>query len=134
MRALKTDPSETGAMPHPLFQPYDLRGLHLKNRIAMAPMTRCRAADGDVPTPLMAEYYTQRATAGLIISEGTPVTASGRGYLWTPGIYSPEQIAGWRQIAPWFPNPPGVAGWLSVKKNHSRTGPPCPDTAGGVRR
>jgi 2,4-dienoyl-CoA reductase-like NADH-dependent reductase (Old Yellow Enzyme family) len=62
-------------------------------------MTRCRAASGDVPTALMAEYYAQRASAGLIVTEGTPVSPQGRGYLWTPGIYTPEQVAGWKQVA-----------------------------------
>lgn len=85
---------------HLLFQPFDMSGLHLANRIVMAPMTRCRAMDkGDIPTPLMAEYYAQRASAGLIIAEGAPISESARGYLWTPGIYSQEQIAGWQQVA-----------------------------------
>jgi N-ethylmaleimide reductase len=84
-------------MSHKLFQPYELKSLPLKNRMVMAPMTRCRAAEGDVPTALMAEYYAQRATAGLIVTEGVPVSPSARGYLWTPGIDTPEQIAGWRQ-------------------------------------
>jgi 2,4-dienoyl-CoA reductase-like NADH-dependent reductase (Old Yellow Enzyme family) len=85
-------------MTHKLFEPYGLKSLPLKNRIVMAPMTRCRAGDGDIPIPLMAEYYAQRATAGLIISEGTPVSTKARGYLWTPGIYTAEQIAGWGQV------------------------------------
>jgi len=82
-----------------LFEPFDLNNLSLKNRMVMAPMTRCRAADGDVPTPLMATYYAQRATAGLIITEGVPVSLRARGYLWTPGIYTDEQVAGWRKIS-----------------------------------
>ena len=86
-------------MSHKLFQPYDLKNLPLKNRLVMAPMTRCRAGEGEVPTPLMAEYYAQRASAGLIVSEGTPVSAQGHGYLWTPGIYSAAQVAGWQQVA-----------------------------------
>jgi N-ethylmaleimide reductase len=86
-------------MPHPLFQPYDLGGLPLANRTLMAPMTRCRAGEGDVPTALMAEYYAQRAGAGLIVTEGVPVSPRARGYLWTPGIYTPEQIAGWKMVA-----------------------------------
>jgi len=85
-------------MSHKLFQPYELNSLRLKNRLVMAPMTRCRAAEGDVPTALMAEYYAQRATAGLIITEGVPVSPSARGYLWTPGIYTSEQITGWRLV------------------------------------
>lgn len=86
-------------MPHRLFATYELGPLPLKNRLVMAPMTRCRAASGDVPTALMAEYYAQRASAGLIVTEGTPVSPQGRGYLWTPGIYTPEQVAGWKQVA-----------------------------------
>jgi N-ethylmaleimide reductase len=86
-------------MPHPLYAEYQLNTLSLKNRIVMAPMTRCRAGAGDVPTALMATYYAQRATAGLIISEGVPVSPMARGYLWTPGIYTPEQVAGWRNVA-----------------------------------
>ena len=85
-------------MPHPLYQPYQLKTLLLKNRIVMAPMTRCRAGEGEVPTPLMAEYYAQRASAGLIVTEGTPVSSQGRGYLWTPGIYTQEQVDGWPML------------------------------------
>ena len=85
-------------MPHKLYESYDLGNISLKNRIVMAPMTRCRAAQGDVPTDLMATYYAQRATAGLIITEGTPVSAKARGYLWTPGIYTQEQIDGWTKV------------------------------------
>jgi N-ethylmaleimide reductase len=86
-------------MTHALFQPYDLKTLPLKNRTVMAPMTRCRAGEGDAPTPLMARYYAQRASAGLIITEGVPVSPQGRGYLWTPGLYTSEQVAGWKQVA-----------------------------------
>lgn len=85
-------------MTHKLFKPYELKSLSLKNRMVMAPMTRCRAGEGDIPTPLMAEYYAQRATAGLIISEGIPVSPRARGYLWTPGIYTAEQVAGWARV------------------------------------
>lgn len=86
-------------MTHKLYTDYQLGPITLKNRMVMAPMTRCRAGDGDVPTPLMVEYYAQRATAGLIITEGVPVSPNARGYLWTPGIYTDEQVAGWRNIA-----------------------------------
>jgi 2,4-dienoyl-CoA reductase-like NADH-dependent reductase (Old Yellow Enzyme family) len=85
-------------MTSKLFESYNLKSLTLNNRMVMAPMTRCRASEGDVPTPLMASYYAQRATAGLIITEGTPVSPQARGYLWTPGIYTDEQIEGWRQV------------------------------------
>lgn len=81
-----------------LFDNFDLKGLSLKNRTVMAPMTRCRAAEGDVPTELMATYYAQRSTAGLIVTEGTPVSPRGHGYLWTPGIYTPQQIEGWKKV------------------------------------
>ena len=85
-------------MAHALFQPFTLKNLQLKNRILMAPMTRCRAGEGDVPTALMAEHYAQRASAGLIVTEGTPVSPQGRGYLWTPGIYTRDQVNGWRGV------------------------------------
>lgn len=81
-----------------LFTPYKLGILELGNRIVMPPMTRSRAASGDVATPLMSEYYAQRASAGLIISEGTQISRQGQGYAWTPGIYTSEQVAGWRLV------------------------------------
>jgi N-ethylmaleimide reductase len=81
-----------------LFQAYTLQDLKLQNRIVMPPMTRSRAATGEVATPLMAEYYGQRASAGLIISEGTQISRQGQGYAWTPGIYTPAQIEGWKQV------------------------------------
>lgn len=81
-----------------LFTSYQLNGLSLKNRIVMPPMTRSRAAEGEVATDLMAEYYSQRAGAGLIISEGTQISRQGQGYAWTPGIYSREQIRGWKKV------------------------------------
>lgn len=81
-----------------LFEPLQLGDLQLKNRIVMAPLTRCRAAPGRIPTPLMATYYAQRASAGLILSEATAVTPMGVGYPDTPGIWSDEQVAGWKQV------------------------------------
>lgn len=81
-----------------LFQPYQLGNLKLANRIVMAPLTRSRSGANDVPTPLMATYYAQRASAGLIISEGTQISPQGKGYIQTPGIYNAEQIAGWQRI------------------------------------
>jgi 2,4-dienoyl-CoA reductase-like NADH-dependent reductase (Old Yellow Enzyme family) len=81
----------------PLFSPFSLAGLELPNRIVMAPLTRSRASN-DAADAMTALYYTQRATAGLIVSEGTTITAEGRGYLFNPGIFSPEQIAGWRIV------------------------------------
>lgn len=82
-----------------LFTPVSLGGLALSNRIVMAPMTRDRAGPGDVPTPLMIDYYRQRASAGLIVTEGVQPSPEGKGYWRTPGIYSPEQIAGWRLVS-----------------------------------
>ncbi len=81
-----------------LFDPVQLGELSLPNRIIMSPLTRCRASMGRVPNDLMAEYYTQRATAGLIISEATSVTPMGVGYPDTPGIWSDKQVAGWRRV------------------------------------
>ena len=80
------------------FQPFELAGTTLANRIAMAPMTRSRAGAGGVPTELVAEYYAQRASAGLIISEGVQPSVVGQGYPWTPGLHSEEQVAGWRKV------------------------------------
>ncbi|SEJ44031.1 alkene reductase [Azotobacter beijerinckii] len=83
----------------PLFQPLHLGGLELPNRIVMPPMTRSRASQpGDEANDLMAEYYAQRASAGLIVSEGTWISPMGKGYAWTPGIYTPAQIAGWLKV------------------------------------
>lgn len=81
-----------------LFDPIKIGELELANRIIMAPLTRCRADEGRVPNALMAEYYTQRASAGLIISEATSVTPLGVGYPDTPGIWSDEQVKGWSNI------------------------------------
>lgn len=82
-----------------LFTPTRIGDLELPNRIVMAPLTRNRARpDGDVPHALNAEYYAQRATAGLLITEGTQISPEGKGYAWTPGIHSPEQVAGWRLV------------------------------------
>jgi len=90
---------ETGSMKAKLFTPLNLGDLTLPNRIVMAPLTRNRAKpDGDVPHALNATYYEQRASAGLIITEATQITPEGKGYIQTPGIYSAEQIAGWRKV------------------------------------
>lgn len=79
------------------FEPYDLSGIPLRNRVAMAPMTRTRATDS-VPNALMAEYYGQRAGAGLIITEGIAPSDIGRGYPDTPGLWNAAQVAGWRPV------------------------------------
>jgi N-ethylmaleimide reductase len=80
-----------------LFSPITLGKLQLKNRIVMAPLTRCRAT-GNVPNALMEEYYRLRAGAGLLIAEGTSPSANGLGYARQPGIFTAEQIAGWQQV------------------------------------
>jgi N-ethylmaleimide reductase len=80
-----------------LFDSYDLSGLLLPNRMVMAPLTRARAKC-DAADELIALYYTQRSTAGLIISEGTPISREGQGYVFNPGIFSSDQIAGWRKV------------------------------------
>ncbi|HEX8465963.1 MAG TPA: alkene reductase [Abditibacterium sp.] len=81
-----------------LFTPLRVGALELPNRVIMAPLTRCRASAGRVPNDLMREYYVQRASAGLILSEATSVSPQGVGYPDTPGIWSREQIAGWKSI------------------------------------
>lgn len=81
-----------------LLEPLSIGELKLPNRIFMAPLTRCRASAGRVPNAMMRDYYVQRASAGLILSEATSVTAMGVGYPNTPGVWSPEQTAGWKQI------------------------------------
>ncbi|MGD8577655.1 MAG: alkene reductase [Thiohalophilus sp.] len=81
-----------------LFSPITLGDLELPNRMVMAPMTRNRANQDNAPHDLNAEYYAQRATAGLIITEASQVSADGVGYPATPGIYSPEQVEGWRKV------------------------------------
>lgn len=81
-----------------LFQETKLGPLTLPNRIIMAPLTRSRAGKNDVPGPLNALYYAQRATAGLMISEATQISQQGKGYAFTPGIYTDEQTAGWKLV------------------------------------
>ncbi len=81
-----------------MFSPVKLGALQLKNRLVMAPLTRMRAIDGDVPHPLAKTYYEQRASAGLIISEATQISPIGKGYPATPGIYSAAQTAVWKEI------------------------------------
>lgn len=82
-----------------LFTPVTLGALTLPNRVIMAPMTRDRAGPGDVPTPLMVDYYRQRASAGLVVTEGVQPSPEGKGYWRTPGIHSPEQVDGWARVA-----------------------------------
>jgi len=81
-----------------LFTPLQMGPYTLANRIVMAPLTRNRAGAGNVPQPMSVEYYRQRASAGLIITEGSQISPAAVGYPATPGIHSPEQIAGWKQV------------------------------------
>lgn len=81
-----------------IFSPLQLGSIELPNRAVMAPLTRNRAGSGNVPQAMNAAYYAQRASAGLIISEATPISPMGHGYPATPGIHSREQVAGWKQV------------------------------------
>ena len=82
-----------------LFTPFRLGDIELSNRVVMAPLTRNRATHGtDAPNDLNAEYYRQRASAGLVITEATQISQQGQGYIWTPGIYSPAQVEGWSKV------------------------------------
>ncbi|WP_372880350.1 alkene reductase [Psychromonas sp.] len=96
-------------MTDSLFQTIQLGNITLKNRIVMPPMTRSRASQpGNVTNQMMADYYAQRATAGLIVAEGTQISALGQGYAWTPGIYTAEQIDGWKKVTNAVRNKGGV--------------------------
>jgi N-ethylmaleimide reductase len=81
-----------------IYSDYRLGELSLPNRFVMSPMTRSRALAGNVPNPLAAIYYAQRATAGLLVTEGTQISPQGVGYIRTPGIHSAEQVAGWKVV------------------------------------
>jgi N-ethylmaleimide reductase len=83
---------------HKLFEPMEMGELKLKNRIVLAPMTRGRAGVGRIPNALMAEYYFQRASAGLLITEATVVSAQGNGWIGSPGIYTDKMVDGWRIV------------------------------------
>lgn len=86
-------------MSKTLFSPLKVGAITVPNRVFMAPLTRLRSIEpGDIPTPLMGEYYRQRASAGLIISEATQISAQAKGYAGAPGLHSPEQIAAWKKI------------------------------------
>ena len=80
-----------------LFDPLQVGKLHLPNRIVMAPLTRNRAPDA-IPTPMMAQYYAQRASAGLLVTEATAISAEGQGYADVPGLYGTEQLDGWKTV------------------------------------
>jgi N-ethylmaleimide reductase len=81
-----------------LFDPIKLGAIHAPSRILMAPLTRGRATRDHVPTPLMEEYYRQRASAGLIVTEATGISRQGLGWPFAPGLWTPEQVAGWTRI------------------------------------
>ena len=83
---------------HKLFEPLQMGDLELKNRIVLAPMTRGRAGMERTPNELMAEYYFQRASAGLLITEATVVSAQGNGWIDSPGIYTDKMVEGWRIV------------------------------------
>lgn len=94
---LSINPQQASATMSTLFDPVSAGDLHLPNRIVMAPLTRNRAP-GAVPTPLMAQYYRQRASAGLLITEATAISAQGQGYADVPGLYGSEQLDGWKRV------------------------------------
>jgi N-ethylmaleimide reductase len=97
--AVDISPGTPPTQTEKLFQPIRMGPYYLPHRIVMAPLTRSRArSPGNIPTPLNAAYYAQRASAALIISEASQVSMQGQGYAWTPGIHSPEQIEGWRLV------------------------------------
>ena len=81
-----------------LLDPIKIGDLPLRNRVIMAPLTRSRAVDRRIPNDLMVEYYAQRASAGMILTEATAVTPQGVGYADTPGLWSDEQVEGWKQV------------------------------------
>ncbi len=84
---------------NPLFEPFSLGSLELKNRIVLPPLTRSRSTQpGNIPNDLMADYYAQRASAGFMVTEGVQIEPRGQGYAWTPGIFTAEQIEGWRKV------------------------------------
>jgi len=89
---------EAMSNPTSLFEPFALGPVRLRNRIVMAPMTRNRAGEGDAPQAINVEYYRQRASAGLIITEASQVSRQGKGYVHTPGCYSEAQMLGWRKV------------------------------------
>src|SRR3954464_15776764 len=89
---------QTSPEPASLLSPYHIGRLRLGSRMVLSPMTRSRALAGNVPNPIAPQYYAQRASAGLQITEGTQVSPQGVGYIRTPGIHSTEQVAGWKRV------------------------------------
>lgn len=110
-----------------LFSPLKVGAITVPNRVFMAPLTRLRSIEpGDIPTPLMAEYYRQRASSGLIISEATQISAQAKGYAGAPGIHSPEQIAAWKKITDGVHHADGyiaVQLWHTGRISHSSLQP-----------
>ena len=99
LRMTKNKEQKTLAMNHPLFQKFDLSGLQLSNRVVMAPLTRRRADQPQLTAnEMMAEYYKQRASAGLIVAEGSQISPEGYGFTGSPGCYSDEQVEAWKKI------------------------------------
>jgi N-ethylmaleimide reductase len=88
----------TQALTTTLLSPFNLAGLTLKNRVVMAPLTRGRAGKERIPNALMAEYYAQRVSVGLIIAEATAISKQANGWLHSPGIYSEEQVQAWKHV------------------------------------
>jgi N-ethylmaleimide reductase len=93
-----TTEASNAAVDNYLFEPVQMGPLSLPNRIVMAPLTRSRAKEGDVPSEIAIEYYAQRASAGLIIAEATQISPQGKGYVFTPGIYNDKQVQAWKRI------------------------------------
>jgi hypothetical protein len=98
-QALTSLPQRENLMNQKLFEPVQLGRYTLSNRLVMAPMTRSRAKADGTPGDLAADYYRQRASIGLIVTEGTQPSADGQGYITTPGIYTDAHVAGWKQVA-----------------------------------
>jgi len=116
--------SQTGTSA--LWDPINVGDLTLGHRLAMAPMSRDRSRPDGVPTELNVTYYAQRASTALIITEGTQPSADGQGYLLTPGIYTDEQIEGWRQVTDAVHEAGGqiVIQLMHVGRSPTRTTPP----------
>jgi len=112
-------------MSHDLFSPIQLGNCRLKSRIFMAPLTRSRAGQGNVPRALNALYYAQRADAGLIITEATQISSTAQGYISTPGIHTAEQVEGWKRVV----NAVHVVGRISHPSFQPNGGPPIAPSA-----
>ncbi|MEM7316171.1 MAG: alkene reductase, partial [Planctomycetota bacterium] len=95
---MDTQPSPNSHTSKHLLQPFDMHDLSLANRVAMAPMTRARSGENRIPNALMAEYYAQRASAGLIITEATTISPQANGWNQSPGIYTDDMVDGWKLV------------------------------------